>query len=120
MKLLSQRLGALAYDLVVAGDVGPRRARRMGERLADCADHFLGAALRQVAVVDPLASAQAPVTPDLRQLVADLVAARGTPLPAGDPAANPLAALAPASAASAPPPPVRAAARRPAPAGRLN
>lgn len=108
MKLLSQRLGALAYDLVVAGDVSPRRARRMGDRLADCADHFLGAALRHVAVVDPLLPAQAPLTADLRALVAD----RMTPI-ANGPLANPLAAL-PAS------PPVRSPARRPAPAGHLN
>ena len=108
MKLLSQRLGALAYDLVVAGDVSPRRARRMGDRLADCADHFLGAALRQVAVVDPLVPAQAPVAPELRGLVADLMA----PATAG-PAANPLAAL-------AAPAPQRAPARRSASAGRMN
>ena len=108
MKLLSQRLGALAYDLVVAGDVSPRRARRMGDRLADCADHFLGAALRQLAVIDPLLHAQTPLTADLRALVAD----RMTPIASG-PAANPLAAL-PVS------PPVRSPARRPAPAGHLN
>ena len=108
MKLLSQRLGALAYDLVVAGDVSPRRARRMGDRLADCADHFLGAELRQVAVVDPMLPAQAPLTADLRTLVADRMAT-----PAGGPAANPLAEL-PVSS------PVRPAARRPAPAGHLN
>ena len=108
MKLLSQRLGALAYDLVVAGDVSQRRARRMGDRLADCADHFLGAALRQVAVVDPQMPAQAPLTPDLRTLVADRMA----PAASGQ-AANPLAAI-PASS------PVRPSARRPAPAGHLN
>jgi len=108
MKLLSQRLGALAYDLVVAGDVSQRRARRMGERLADCADHFLGAALRQVAVVDPLLPAHTPVTADLRTLVADRMA----PINPG-PAANALAAL-------PVPTPVRPTARRPAPAGHLN
>ncbi|HOB96455.1 MAG TPA: flagellar biosynthesis protein [Aquabacterium sp.] len=115
MKLLSQRLGALAYDLVVAGDVGQRRARRMGDRLADCADHFLGAALRQVAVVDPQGSAQAPLGADLRGLVADRLADRlaGT-------AVNPLAAVTAIDAAAPPPPPVRASARRPAPAGHLN
>jgi flagellar biosynthesis protein FlhG len=116
MKLLSQRLGALAYDLVVAGDVSPRRARRMGDRLADCADHFLGAALRQVAVVDPLQPAQAPLAADLRSLVADRMvpAARGH-------LANPLATLPGVTPAATPgSSPVRASARRPAPAGRLN
>lgn len=108
MKLLSQRLGALAYDLVVAGDISPRRARRMGDRLADCADHFLGAALRQVAVVDPQLPAQAPLAPDLRGLVADLM----NP-PATGPAANTLAAIGLPST-------VRASAHRSATAGRLN
>ena len=74
MKLLSQRLGALAYDLVVAGDVSPRRARGMADRLDDCADHFLGAALRDLAVVDPLASPNTALPADLRTLVAGLVA----------------------------------------------
>lgn len=115
MKLLSQRLGALAYDLVVAGDVGQRRARRMGDRLADCADHFLGAALRQVAVVDPLQNAGAPLGADLRALVADLLAAQAAD--AAGRGANPLAAITPVAS---PPPPVRASARRPAPAGPLN
>ena len=108
MKLLSQRLGALAYDLVVAGDVSQRRARRMGERLADCADHFLGAALRQVVAVDPQQPAQAPLTAELRGLVADLMCPPSLGL-----LANPLAAL-PISN------PVRASARWPAPAGHLN
>jgi flagellar biosynthesis protein FlhG len=112
MKLLSQRLGALAYDLVVADDVSQRRARRMGDRLADCADHFLGAALRQVAVVDPQLSASAPLGADLRDLVADRLAAD-----AADHHANPLAAI---TSVAMPPPPVRASARRPAPAGHLN
>lgn len=74
MKLLSQRLGALAYDLVVVGDVSHRHAGQMGGRLAECADHFLGAALRQVAVVDPRVPAHAPLTADLCRLAADVVA----------------------------------------------
>ena len=116
MKLLSQRLGALAYDLVVAGDVSPRRARRMGDRLADCADHFLGAALRQVAVVDPLQPAQAPLPSDLRGLGADRMASASPGA-----VANPLATLPRVASAAAPAsPPVRASARRPAPAGHLN
>ena len=74
MKLLSQRLGALAYDLVVAGDVAPRRARRMADRLTECGDHFLGAALRNLAVIDPQASAQSPLGADLGRLAAGQVA----------------------------------------------
>ena len=70
MKQLSQRLGALAYDLVVAGDVSPRRAHRMADRLTECADHFLGAALRSLAVVDPQAAPSAPLPADLTRMVA--------------------------------------------------
>lgn len=78
MKLLSQRLGALAYDLVITGDMAPRRASRMAERLSACADHFLGAALRHVAVLDPLAPPQAPLGPDLARLAAGQTAHAST------------------------------------------
>lgn len=74
MKLLSQRLGALTYDLIVADSAGLARALRLGERLADCADHFLGAALRQVAVVDPLVPPSQPARADLCRLAADQLA----------------------------------------------
>lgn len=109
MKLLSQRLGALTYGLVVAGDVAPRRVRSIGDRLAECADHFLGAALRQVALVDPLAPPQAgPLPADLSRLAADLVASPTMADPQPGPAEMPLA---PAPGANP---------RRPAAAGRMN
>ena len=122
MKLLSQRLGALAYDLVVAGDVAPRRARRMADRLTECGDHFLGAALRNLAVIDPQASAQSPLGADLGQLAAGQLAGVvnrfsnwaeiGTAAGAGSlPAAPP----------DRPPTPVRPTSpRQSASAGRLN
>lgn len=108
MKQLSQRLGALAYDLVVAGDVSARRAQAMAERLADCGDHFLGAALRDLAVVDPMAPPHAAVPDDLRRLAEGLVAP-----PASTAPANALAEL-------PPPPAPRASTRRSAAAGRMN
>ena len=108
MKLLSQRLGALAYGLVVVGDVSPGRARRMADRLEACGDHFLGAALRDLAVVDPQAPPHAALTDDLRTLAAGLVAP-----PAAAAPANPLAEL-------PPPPGPRAPTRRPAAAGRMT
>ena len=73
MKLLCQRLGALGYDLVIAGDVAPRRARKMADRLTECADHFLGAALRQVAVLDPQVTPNTPLPLDLLRLAASHV-----------------------------------------------
>lgn len=107
MKLLSQRLGALAYGLVVAGDVTPGRARRMADRLEACGDHFLGAALRDLAVVDPQTPPHAALPDDLCTLAAGLLA----PPAAG--AANALAEL-------PPPPGPRAPTRRPAAAGRMT
>lgn len=74
MKLLSQRLGALSYDLVVADDVSAARAQSLGERLADCADHFLGAALRRVAQLDPQSLPTAPLRADLCGLAIDQLA----------------------------------------------
>jgi len=121
MKLLSQRLGALAYDLVVAGDVSPRRAVRMAERLTECADHFLGAALRHVAVVDPLATVQAALPTDLRRLAA---AQAGPATDLRAPGLRAAAAAAPAALAGLhdlpAQPASRASTRRPAAAGRMN
>lgn len=108
MKLMSQRLGALTYGLVVAGDVAPRRVRAIGERLAECADHFLGAALREVAVVDPLSPpGSGPVPQDLGRLAAALVA-------------SPVAADALTDLPLPPAPALSANLRRPVAAGRLN
>lgn len=112
MKLLSQRLGALAYDLVIAGDVGPRRAQRMAERLTECADHFLGAALRHVAVIDPLQPAHRALPVDLRRLAAAQAGPAAAP-PNDLPARGARGATAPQST------PI-ASLRRPAAAGRLN
>ncbi len=84
MKLLSQRLGVLAYDLVLVGDVAPRRARCLADRLTECADHFLGAALRHLAMLDPLASPQEVLPADLIRLAAAQSA---------DPGPNPEAAV---------------------------
>lgn len=68
MKLLSQRLGALTYDVVITGDVSERRARTIGDRLSDCADHFLGAAVGLTAVVDPNGGPRLPVSEALLRL----------------------------------------------------
>ena len=108
MKLLSQRLGALAYGLIVVGDVTAGRARRMADRLEACGDHFLGAALRDLAVVDPQAPPHTALPDDLRTLASGLVAS-----PATAAAANSLAEL---------PPPfsTRVPTRRPAAAGHMN
>lgn len=53
MKLLAQRLGVLAFDLLLAAEGEPARMRRIAESLSGCADRFLGAALGEWAVADP-------------------------------------------------------------------
>ena len=69
MKLLSQRLGALTYDVVFTADVSERRAQGIVTRLSDCADRFLGAAVGHTAVVEPGSASRALVRPDLKRLV---------------------------------------------------
>lgn len=53
MKLLAQRNGLMAFDLMLA--VGPQRVRRehVARQIAHCADSFLGAALHDWVAVDP-------------------------------------------------------------------
>jgi len=68
MKLLTQRLGVMAYDLLLAADGEPRHLTRIAERLADCADRFLGAALGTWAVADPGRADAEPLEPALREL----------------------------------------------------
>jgi flagellar biosynthesis protein FlhG len=53
LKRLAQRPGWLSHDvLLLAEPSGPRTAR-IGDSLASCAERFLGAAVHDVAVVDP-------------------------------------------------------------------
>lgn len=90
IKLLSHALGPLAFDLVIASDQGPELARRMGQRLRDCADRFLGAALRHLVLLDPLTPPHEPPAADLSRLACAQLApgvacsadASGTPLAA--------------------------------------
>jgi flagellar biosynthesis protein FlhG len=99
MKLLSQRLGALTYDLVIAADVGAKRARGMADRLSECADHFLGAALRHSVVVDPLEPAKPTVSTALKRLLAAQLGADKAALAL--PSASPTPAAAPARRSAA-------------------
>lgn len=75
MKVLAQRLGLMAYDLVVAADPASGYPARVAERLAGCADRFLGAALHDWVALDPVEDAQAPVDEALMQLALGLLAA---------------------------------------------
>jgi hypothetical protein len=85
----------------------------MADRLEECAYHFLGAALRDLAVIDTDDTPQAMLGADLRLLAAGLVA------PKAGAAANTLADPMPRPALPNPSP-SRAPIRRPAAAGGLN
>lgn len=70
MKLMSQRLGVMAFDLLLADDGQTQRLAQIAHRLADCADRFLGAVVGEWAVADPNADAIEAPDPSLRRLVA--------------------------------------------------
>jgi hypothetical protein len=71
MKLLSQRLGLMAFDLLVGHSARPRRALRVAERLASCADNFLAAVLRGHAAVDTDQALTDPAPDALNRLATD-------------------------------------------------
>lgn len=53
MKLLATRRALLSFDLLLSAAPGSRRAGAIAQRLASCAESFLGAALHDWAAVDP-------------------------------------------------------------------
>ena len=68
-KLLVQRCGLMTFDLLLAARPDNRRSGVIVERLASCADNFLGAVMQGWAVVDPRLDAQAARDPALQALV---------------------------------------------------
>jgi flagellar biosynthesis protein FlhG len=52
-KLLAQRCRLMTFDLLLAADPASRRVPQIAERLASCADGFVGAVLHDWAIVDP-------------------------------------------------------------------
>jgi len=53
MKLLVMRCGLMSYDLLLAAPPTQRRVPAIAQRLASCADSFLGAALHDWVAIDP-------------------------------------------------------------------
>ncbi|HSV70525.1 MAG TPA: flagellar biosynthesis protein [Methylibium sp.] len=53
IKLLATRAGLMAHDLLVSAVPGSKRAALVAERVARCADSFLGAVLHDWVAVDP-------------------------------------------------------------------
>lgn len=71
LKMMSQRLGLMSFDLVLpTSRRGQPSAQALADRVADCADRFLGAALHDRAAVDPQVATGQPASIDLARLVA--------------------------------------------------
>lgn len=70
MKLLSQRCGWHQFDLLLSGDPYARSTARVAQRVADCAESFMGASQHLWAVVDHDAAFNEPIGTPLRRLAA--------------------------------------------------
>jgi hypothetical protein len=74
IKLLSQRAGLMAHDLLICAPQDSPRAALLAERVARCADDFLGAVLHDWVVVDPAETADDPPSLRLRRLAREQLA----------------------------------------------
>lgn len=68
IKLLALRAGLMAHDLLLSAVPDAPRAAMVAERLARCADDFLGAALHDWVAVDPAEAATDTPHPALQRL----------------------------------------------------
>ncbi len=73
VKVISQRAGWMAYDLLVCAGAQSPQARSVAERLARCADDFLGVAQRDWQLLDPREPATANPNPRFMELAANLL-----------------------------------------------
>lgn len=71
MKLLAQRSGLMTFDLLTGMAGTPKAAQRIAERLADTADSFLGAVVREAVWLDKRDPLTARATPALARLAAN-------------------------------------------------
>lgn len=71
MKLLSQRSGLMTFDLLTGMAGTPKAAQRIAERLAETADSFLGAVVREAVWLDKRDPLTARATPALARLAAN-------------------------------------------------
>jgi len=71
MKLLVQRTRLMTFDVLVASRGRKRLATEVGERLATCADKFLGAVLSTPRVIEGLAAAPGKPSEALMDLATD-------------------------------------------------
>jgi flagellar biosynthesis protein FlhG len=75
LKLLAQRADWHAHDLLLCADPASAQAARVAQRLAQCAENFLGGVQRAWVAVDPAESALAEPAPTLVRMVQELVTA---------------------------------------------
>jgi hypothetical protein len=75
VKVLSQRGGWMAYDLMVCAPGHSAQADEVAARLARCADDFLGVAQRDSLRLDPLEPATADPSPRCMEIAAGLLRA---------------------------------------------
>jgi len=87
MKLLVMRCGLMSYDLLLAAAPSQPRVPAIAQRLASCADGFLGAALHDWVAIDPACD----VRDDPGEALLALVAAQLQPPADGFDAAAPAA-----------------------------
>ncbi|UUX94853.1 flagellar biosynthesis protein [Aquabacterium sp. J223] len=95
MKLLHQRTGLATFDLLLeAAEHSPRRDA-IADRVASCADRFLGAVLHDWAAIDPAAADDEPLPDALLRIARDQLAPSDDtftmPVPAARLAAGPAA-----------------------------
>jgi hypothetical protein len=71
LKLLTQRSEVMVHDILLgASDFSPR-APRIAEQLRSCAEHFLGAVVRDVVLFDPASDPQQSAPAELRSWAQD-------------------------------------------------
>ncbi len=85
LKLLVQRLGLMTFDLVMPSPKTAGRGRgpttvQVAQRLSDCADRFLGAAMHDSAAIDPDLAFGEPAGADLMRLAAAQLSVADAPL----------------------------------------
>lgn len=73
VKVISQRGGWMAYDLLVCATSRSQQAPSVAERLARCADDFLGVAQRDWQLLDPREPAASDPKPRFMELAAELL-----------------------------------------------
>jgi flagellar biosynthesis protein FlhG len=93
-KLLASRCGLLSFDLLLAAAPSSPRAAGIAASLGSCADTFLGAALRDWALIDPAGDASAEPDDALARLLGAQLDIDDLPAPAPAAAAGPWAAAA--------------------------